>query len=184
MAETQKEFKNPQQTAERNSLLTLILFLNTILMGGVAYFQYNIHKEMTTRANIQDIINAEMKKQSGEEAGEEKGGQTTGEAKANDGIFFPLEGFTANLAQGDGPRRFVRLNAVLKFSKNSNEQEFKVRRPQIRDVFISTLNSKRPEDLLKVEGKAYLKEELKAAINTFLIDGQLLDIYYVGFQVN
>ena len=76
------------------------------------------------------------------------------------------------------------MNAVLKFSKKSKEEEFKARKPQIRDVIISTLNSKRPEDLLKVEGKSFLKEEIKNAINTFLVDGEVIDIYYVGFQVN
>jgi flagellar FliL protein len=110
--------------------------------------------------------------------------ENTGEAKQEDGILFPLDSFTANLAQGDGPRRYVRLNAVLKFSKDSNEEEFKVRKPQIRDTIISILNSKRPEDLLKVEGKNYLKEEIKAAINTFLVDGQVIDLYYVGFQIH
>ena len=73
---------------------------------------------------------------------------------------------------------------IQKFSKESSEEEFKSRKPQIRDTFISILNSKRPEDLLKKEGKVYLKEELKASINTILIDGKLLDIFYVGFQVN
>ena len=46
------------------------------------------------------------------------------------------------------------------------------------------LNAKKPEELLKREGKEYLKEEIKAAINNFMIDGHLEDIFYVGFQIN
>jgi len=79
---------------------------------------------------------------------------------------------------------FVRLNAVLKFSSSSKSEEFEARKPQIRDTIISILNSKRPEDLLKKEGKVYLKEEIKASINSFLIDGKVVDIFYVGFQIN
>ena len=97
---------------------------------------------------------------------------------------MPLDRFTANLAQGDGPRRFVNLNLVLKFSQDSKEEEFKARKPQIRDTIISILNSKRPEDLLKVEGKKYLKEEIKSSINAFLLDGHIMDVFYMGFQIN
>ncbi|MCY4643365.1 MAG: flagellar basal body-associated FliL family protein [Bacteriovoracales bacterium] len=107
--------------------------------------------------------------------------------KQNDdgeGILLPLDSFTANLAQGDGPRRFIRFNAVLKFTRDSLEEEFRARKPQIRDSIISILNSKRPNDLLKKEGKDYLKEEIKSSINSFLVDGKVLAVYYVGFQIN
>ena len=135
------------------------------------------------RPSIQDVVRAQMKEMQPETGGES--GEGEGENKMEtEGILFPLTAFTANLAQGDGPRRYVRLDAVLKFSKDSKEAEFKARQPQIRDVIISILNSKRPEDLLKLEGKEYLKEEIKTAINSFLIDGHVVDVYYVGFQVN
>lgn len=107
-----------------------------------------------------------------------------GIAKEGEGKYLVLEGFTANLAQGDGPRRFIRLNLVLKFTPDSNEEEYKNRRHQIRDTIISLLNSKRPEDLLISEGKSFLKEEMRSAINTFLIDGKILDVFYTGFQIN
>jgi flagellar FliL protein len=166
----------------KSPIITVLLLANAILMGGVAYFQYLNHQSTSGQSNVQDIVRAELKKVS--DVDDPSVISDTGEAKDEDGILFPLEGFTANLAQGDGPRRFVRLNAVLKFSKDSNEEEFKARKPQIRDGVISILNTKRPEDLLKIEGKVYLKEEIKAAINTFLVDGRVIDVYYVGFQIN
>ena len=165
----------------KNPLLTILVLVNTIVIGAVGYIQFTMHEKMTAGDSVQDIVKAEMKKLVGED-GEPL--EDTGEARQEDGILFPLDGFTANLAQGDGPRRFVRLSAVLKFSKDSKEEEFKARKPQIRDSIISTLNSKRPEDLLKLEGKNYLKEEIKAAINSFLVDGRVIDVFYVGFQIN
>jgi flagellar FliL protein len=98
--------------------------------------------------------------------------------------LLPLEMFTVNLAQGDGPRRYARMEAVLKMSDDAKAAEFEARKPQIRDTIISILNTKRPEDLLKKEGKQFLKEELKAAINAFLVDGKVEDVYYIGFQIN
>lgn len=168
----------PDDLKDKNPLLMVVLLLNTLVMAGVGYMQYSAFQKEASRPALRDIIAAELKIR------EESASQlNSGEAREEDGILFPLDPFTANLAQGDGPRRYVRLNAVLKFSQKSSEEEFKARKPQIRDTIISTLNSKRPEDLLKVEGKNFLKEELKAALNTFLVDGEVIDIYYVGFQV-
>lgn len=164
----------------KSPLLTILVLVNTVLVGAVGYFQYSMHQSISSQPQVTDLVKAEMKKF----VDEQEGGAGSGMAKEQDGILFPLDGFTANLAQGDGPRRFVRLSAVLKFSKSSSEEEFKARKPQIRDSIISTLNSKRPEDLLKLEGKNYLKEEIKSAINSFLVDGSVIDVFYVSFQIN
>ena len=72
----------------------------------------------------------------------------------------------------------------MKFSKTSKEDEFRGRKAQIRDTIITLINAKRSKDILKLDGKNSLKEEIKASINTFLIDGSVIDIYYIDFQVN
>jgi len=167
-------------SSAKNPLLTVLVLVNTVVMGAIAYFQFESHSKLAATPSVRDVVKAEMKKMTGED-GEP---QNTGEAQIDDGILFPLDGFTANLAQGDGPRRFVRLNTVLKFSKDSNEEEFKRRKAQIRDAIITTLNAKRPDDLLNVQGKNFLKEEIKAAINSFLVDGSVIDVFYVSFQIN
>ena len=161
----------------KNPLLTVLVLLNTLMIAAVGFFKYKNHQERENQPTVSVVVEAEMKKSETRPEG-------TGEAVQKDGILFPLDTFTANLAQGDGPRRFVRMKAVLKFGQDSSEDEFKARKPQIRDTIISTLNSKRPEDILKSEGKEYLKEEIKSAINSFLVDGKVIDVFYVGFQIN
>lgn len=183
MAEEQQlDIQPPANVAAanaRNPLLTILVLVNMVLVAGVGYFQWTMFQKINSQPDIVDVVKAEVQKANPEDTKE-----ATGEAREEDGILLPLDGFTANLAQGDGPRRYVRMQAVLKFSKGSSEEEFKARKPQIRDVIISTLNSKRPEDLLKQEGKNYLKEEIKSAINAFLVDGSVIDVYYVSFQIN
>ena len=68
--------------------------------------------------------------------------------------------------------------------ETSKEDEFRGRKAQIRDTIITLINAKRAKDILKLDGKNSLKEEIKASINTFLIDGSVIDIYYIDFQVN
>ncbi|MGB0454040.1 MAG: flagellar basal body-associated FliL family protein [Bacteriovoracaceae bacterium] len=176
---TPEEGAEEKEASGKNPLLTLVLILNTVVVGAAAFMQYQAHKSQAEQPTIVEIAKAVNELED-----EETKALESGEAQEKDGILFPLDPFTANLAQGDGPRRYLRLSAVLKFSKESSEEEFKARKPQIRDTIISILNAKRPNDLLQREGKSFLKEEIKSAINTFLVDGKILDVYYVGFQVN
>ena len=179
--EALEELENVESPSSgKNPILTILVIVNTVVMGAIAYFQFSAHEKLAKAPNIQDIVKEQIEASMGEDGAV----AASGEAKVPDGILFPLDGFTVNLAQGDGPRRFIRLGLVLKFSPDSSEDEFKKRKAQIRDTVIMTLNSKRAEDLLNAQGKNYLKEELKAAINTFLIDGSVINVFIVNFQVN
>lgn len=184
----------------KNPLLVILVLVNTIAVGAIGFFQFQNHKKLTAVTTAADVMKQDLES-GGEHAAAEGGGQ--GEKKAEgahgekgakgeaavegvkaDGLLYPLDPFTANLAAGEGPRRFIRISLVLKFNKETKKEEVDARKPQISDTIISMLNSKKPEELLKKEGKEYLKEELKTSINNFLVDGQVTDIYYVAFQIN
>ncbi|MEC8624158.1 MAG: flagellar basal body-associated FliL family protein [Bdellovibrionota bacterium] len=178
--EAKPEGGGDEGSSGKNPLLLIITLVNAILMGVIAFLQWQSHQAQKNQESVKDVVAAEMKKMKEAEDQEAE----TGEAKEQDGINFTLDPFTANLAQGDGPRRYLRLKVVLRFSKTSSEEEFRSRKAQIRDTVITIINSKRPTDVLKLEGKNNLKEELKAAINTYLIDGSVINVYYTQFQVN
>ena len=168
--------------SSKNPLLTLLMVVNIVGMGLVAYFQWRFMDMEAKRPDLTQLLkeqNAESAPVDGEAAGEQK----TIEIVKKENLL-PLDSFTVNLAQGEGPRRYVRLDAVLKMSDDAKAPEFEARKPQIRDTIISILNTKRADDLLKKEGKSFLKEEIKASINSFLVDGRVEDIYYISFQIN
>lgn len=185
----------------KGPLLTIILILNLALMGGLGFMQFKMHKKIESQPDINSVLKAagiepgagggehaapaggkgEAKKEEGGHGGAAKVAE---DGKRADGTFLvTLKDFTANLAAGEGPKRFIRVGAVLKFSKESKKEEYDAREAQIKDVILTILNSKKAEDLLKVEGKNYLKEEIKSSINAFLEDGNVIDVYYVGFQI-
>jgi flagellar FliL protein len=191
----------------KNPLLVILVAVNTLAVGAIGFFQFQNHKKLNSLPTMADVMSqsAEGGGGHGEAAagghgggeakpagghGEKPAGGHGGGAEAKveevktDGLLYPLEPFTANLAQGEGPRRYIRISLVLKFSKETKKEEVDARKPQISDTIISMLNAKKPEELLKKEGKDYLREEIKTSINNFLIDGQVADIYYVGFQIN
>lgn len=171
--------KKEAATSQKNPLVTILLLVNMIALSAVAFMQY---KFMEMEKNNPDLTELLKQGQAGTNPDVVDEMVPTEDLKKE--TLVDLETFTVNLAQGDGPRRYVRLQAVLKMSEDSDSTEVEARKPQIRDTVISILNSKRPEDLLKRDGKLYLKEQIKSAINSYLIDGKVIDIFYVGFQIN
>jgi flagellar protein FliL len=181
MADNEELKLEERPASGKNPLLTVLLLLNTILMGGVAYFQYQAHLKLSSSQSIQDVVRAHQSVPNAEDF-EDLDGEAI--AAPTGDLMVPLgDQITANLAQGDGPRRFARVNLVLHFEQGYSGEEVTARMPQIRDTIISTLNTKRPEDILATEGKAYLKEEMRTSINTFLRRAHLKDIYYTEFTV-
>lgn len=177
-------------TSGKNPLLVVLVLVNTLAVCGIGFFQFQNHKKLnsvTTAADVmqQQLAGGEHAEGGGEAAAGEHGAAAGAASPVKtDGLMYPIDPFTANLAQGEGPKRYIRISLVLKFTKDTKKEEVDSRKPQISDAIISMLNAKKPEELLKREGKDYLKEEIKTAINNFMIDGHLEDIYYVGFQIN
>lgn len=194
MAEDKKnvDLDNAPAPSGKNPLLVVLVAVNTLAVCAIGFFQFQNHKKLTSVTTAADVMQQQLAAEAGHAAAPKEGegggehgaaGGAKGEAKA-EGLLYPIDPFTANLAQGEGPRRYIRISLVLKFTKETKKEEVDARKPQISDTIISMLNAKKPEELLKREGKEYLKEEIRTSINNFLIDGHLEDIYYVGFQIN
>ncbi len=175
--------------SSKNPLLVVLVLVNTIAVLGIGFFQFQNHKKLNSMPNVVDVLNQQVANDATHAAeGDGKNAAPAaghgGEAKEEEGVLYQLDPFTANLSKGEGPARFVRLTLVLKFNKDSKKEEVEAKKPQMNDAIISILNSKKAEDLLKSEGKSFLKEEIRNSINTFMVDGQVLDIFYVAFQIN
>jgi flagellar FliL protein len=165
--------------SSKNPLVALLLVMNMLALGAVAFMQYKFMEMESSKPDLTKLL-AESNANNNPDLNNE----TVPTEDLKKESLLDLETFTVNLAQGDGPRRYVRLQTVLKMSEDSDSTEVEARKPQIRDTVIGILNSKRPEDLLKRDGKLYLKEQIKSAINSYLIDGKVIDVFYVGFQIN
>ena len=172
----EKSASEAKPASQKNPLVAILLLLNMVGLGTVAYFQYKFMDMESKRSDITDLL---RQGQIDPELADEQP-PTDDISKES---LVDLATFTVNLAQGDGPRRYVRLNAVLKMDKESELSEVEARKPQIRDTIIGILNSKRPEDILKRDGKLYLKEQIKSSVNSFLIDAKVIDVFYIGFQI-
>jgi flagellar FliL protein len=167
----------------KNPLLTILMVVNIVAISAIAYFQWRFMQMEASRPDLTQLLK-EQKDGTVVVDTEAAGEQKTEEVVKKENLLT-LDSFTVNLAtSGDGPRRYITTDLVLKMSDDAKAPEFEARKPQIRDAIINVLNTKRADDLLKKEGKTYLKDEIKSSINSFLVDGRVEDVYYIRFQIN
>ena len=51
-------------------------------------------------------------------------------------------------------------------------------------IIIDLFNSKRPADLATAEGRDYLKDEIRNAINTFMVSGKVKGVFFTNFAMS
>lgn len=85
-------------------------------------------------------------------------------------VFMPLEAFTVNLALVENPQ-FLQTSITLKVAEEKVVEEVKLHMPVVRDRILILMSSRKASDLLTVEGKRKLGEDIVASINEVLAIG-------------
>ena len=181
-----------------SKLMMGLLGLNMAVMIAVAVVLFLGQKKQAQQQTLEQVVEGAHEAPAGEHgaaaAGGEHGGGGGGghgggggkEAPAvdpNAARFFQVGDFTANLS-GPASTHYVKLTVNFEVSKDSDEEELKVRKPQFRDKVISLLNAKKPADLQSAEGRGALKEEIKTVSNTFMKKGKVEGVYFSAFVIN
>ena len=125
-------------------------------------------------------------KEGGKEGAKGEGEKKEGGAGGSDQYakMVTLDQFTVNLSNpGSNTPRFVRANISVELSTDEAIAEVNSKMPQIRNVIIDLFNSKRPSDLASVQGRDYIKEEIKSAVNVFLVTGKLKGVFFTSFAL-
>ena len=169
-------------------ILTGVNVVATLAMIGVLFLSLQKEKKITSVEDIA-IKNGETSHADGKKEGDGHGGGH-GEAKKEEkkhsefGKMIPLEQFTVNLSTpGSATSKFVRVNVALEVPTPEAETEVASKMPQIRNVIIDLFNSKRPVDLSTAEGRDYLKEEIRSAINGFMVTGKVKGVFFTNFAL-
>jgi flagellar FliL protein len=98
------------------------------------------------------------------------------------GPIFSLDTFIVNLADKGGTR-YLRVTMDLELDNSELEDELNKRLPQVRDSLLMILPSKRFEDISTVQGKTALRDEMLEALNGYLGQGKITNIYFKEFVV-
>lgn len=173
-----------------NKLVFGLLGLNMVAMIAVAVILYlgqQRQKQIESLSQVTDGAHEAAPAAGGEHGGggggEHGGGGGAAAAPQSDVRFFNVGDFTANLS-GPASTHYVKLSVNFEISKEADDEEMKQRKPQFRDKIISLINSKKPDDLQGAEGRNFLKDEIKAVVNTFVTKGKVEGVYFSTFVIN
>jgi len=158
-----------------NIIILAILVLNTIVMVSLAVSFYISSSKDTKKIRLDDVLDSIK----------------TSKDKESVGLFdneamlpiYELDTFTINLADIN-ITRYARLNIKLELNNYEVEEEVERRTPQIRDLIIVLLSSKKFNDINTTEGKDSLRMEIIKSINTYLVKGEIVNLYFTDFVVN
>jgi flagellar basal body-associated protein FliL len=98
------------------------------------------------------------------------------------GTIHPLGNFVVNLLD-PGNVRYVNCRIEVEVEDSATVKEITARDALFKDAVISLLGNQTYEDLLGIEGKAQLREELIVRFNRMLPRGQIARVYITEFVV-
>lgn len=104
------------------------------------------------------------------------------EMAARMGEIMALDPFIVNLA-GESGKRYLKVAMQMELSTGILADEVNNKMPQIKDSIITVLSSKTTDELLTIEGKFKLKEQLLTRINSILNTGVVKNVYFVEFVI-
>jgi flagellar FliL protein len=174
------------------ALLGVLNLLLTVGIGAIVFlqFQKDKHHEAVSDINVDAPASAQAGGEHGEkkeeghaEAAHGEHGEA-GKTAANDKLIT-LEQFTVNLSTSPGtPSRFARVVVAVEVTSSEASSELTSKMAPVRNSIIDLFNSKRPADLQTGEGRNFLKEEIRNALNSFLVTGKVKGVYFSNFQVS
>ncbi len=100
----------------------------------------------------------------------------------NIGPIYPLDQVIVNLLSQSG-RRYLKTTLNLEISNEALQAEIDLKKAVIKDTVITVLSQKTIEEISTTKGKEKLKEELMERLNEFLVDGQVVNIFFTDFVI-
>lgn len=167
-----------------NKLVLMLSAINVVAVFAMIIVLFISFQKDRKKPSVEDIsTQGNEKSEAGKEGKEGKEGEKVAKKKTADfGKMVTLDQFTVNLSTpGSATPKFVRVNISLEVPNEDSESEVNLKMPQVRNVIIDLFNSKRPSDLAHGEGREYLKEEIRNAINGFMVTGKVRGVYFTNF---
>ena len=169
MAEEKEEKEEGAESkgGGKKKLIIIIVAVLVLVGGGVgAFFALGKSKDAEEGEDGDDE----------EAAGDEAGGE---EAELPPAVL-PLETFIVNL-QVKGS--FLKTSIQLEFAEPELPHTIEHDTPKIRDAIIRILSAKAAADILTVEGKEKVREEVKQAVNEALKSDDVTNVYLTEFII-
>ena len=160
---------------KRSKLLMVMLIVALVVAIGSGAFAFvsvsSLKKDLASAKDVVEKI----------DSGDEDGVEAPAEA-ADVGIIHPLGSFVVNLLD-PGNLRYVNCRIELEVEDSTVLKQITQREAQFKDAVISLVGNKSYEDLMGIEGKTRVREELMVRFNRLLTEGQIARVYLTEFVV-
>jgi flagellar FliL protein len=157
-------------------LLLIVLGLTFLVAAGAGGYAFMSVKGLTQE--VGDVKEVVAKRA----AGVEKAMPEMAAGARHVGTIHPLGNFVVNLLD-PGNVRYVNCRIEVEVEDQATVKEITARDALFKDAVISLLGNQTYEDLLGIEGKAQLREELMVRFNRMLPSGQIARVYITEFVV-
>ncbi len=164
-------------------LVYIVLGFNALFLlalAAVVWMQYSKSNERVTLADIEASKGALEGKEEHKEGGE--GEHKEGGADAAAPSNFIKESFTVNLAESGGSH-FAKVDVEIEVEEDNVREEVNRMKPRIRDFIVTVLSSKTYDQIESVDGRDFLREEIRNKINGYLSRGQIKNVYFTQFII-
>ncbi len=170
MADKEKEQKNGEEPKKKKPLLLFIILGLVLLLGagGAGYFFF-------MAGPSDDELAAELEKEAAQPKAAVKKKQAVG-------VIVNLDPFIVNLADPKA-RHFLKTTITLEVADDDAKEEVNKVLPKIRNDIIMLLTSQTMADILTMEGKIRLRDQITARVERILGADRLLNIYFAQFVV-
>ncbi len=174
----------PAPAAPNQKLVFLVLILNVVIVIAVAVLVWMGNAKRSSTVTLADI--AEDKAKAGADAhgaaagGDGHGGAAKGGTEPT--ITFIKEAFTVNITGPQGTK-YAKVDVEIEVEDDFVKNEIEKLRPRIRDFILVVLSSKTPEQIESVDGRDFLREEIRNKVNGYLTRGRIKNVYFTQFIV-
>jgi flagellar FliL protein len=170
MAEAAAEDKSkPTGDPARLGKILKVVFLvvNLVVLGAGAAFVYTTTVGYHPAVVTNEEVLAQLEKERGQVASKP--------------VLYTMDKFTANL---DGfPTRVLQTQLNLEMLDEDGFEEVVTMGSQARDLIMRILNGKRFQEVETSQGKLFLKDQIRTALNSQLKRGVIKDVYFSEFVV-
>jgi flagellar protein FliL len=97
-------------------------------------------------------------------------------------IEYKLDPFTVNMSKAKG-KRYVNAKFDLIAVNWETRDELDKKVDKIRDAIIKILDDKYPEELITVQGKLFLKDQIVTEVNRILSRGSIKEVFIESFLI-
>ncbi len=180
--QTQEEGQEESPPKKGKLKLIIIIVVALLVIGGGAA-SYFIFFSGDAKTAAEDGGDTGENGADGGEDGDLEDGELSTKKSAAESIVYGLDVFIVNVYDAEGILNYLKLEVKLELDSKEAEDEATDKTAKIRDHIITIVTNKTIDEIKSKNGKARLKDEIKARINSFLVTGKATEVYFTEFII-